>query len=293
MLQSDASKSLTSLAPPLSLCRTAVPFSRATIVNGSVSAVPHGSQKRSLANLGAEWYLPQVPGETADDIIDAVLADRYTRSSRPPHSRTSMSREDRLVRRADYGDNTWQSTGEWNVISRIGGNGRHVRTFCFGFYHRDREIRTGGSIASFYPRMVTTTPDSVLIFTVPANTSFGSILGSVNWNHGTFKTQTWPGQDRSLASEWQTFNASSRWASTGQIKWVWVGLSGRRGTGPDGKIYGFADFFKISTHSGPGKWRFPTSVQLPSPTGTLRNSGMFARQSEWVSLTRSGCGDKW
>jgi hypothetical protein len=213
----DALKALTNLGPAFPLF-IAFSSQRATIINGSVLAVPNGSHKRSLSDLGAKWYLPQVAGETADDIIDAVLAGGYTRTKRPPQSRSSMYHKARLVRRDHYGDGTWQSTGDWTVISRIGGNGRHVRIVSLRCNHSDQELHAGVSIASWYPRMVTTSPDSVLILTVPANTSFGSIMGSVNWNHGTYKAQTWPDQDRSLASEWQTFNASSRWAATDQIK---------------------------------------------------------------------------
>jgi hypothetical protein len=126
----DALKALTNLGPAFRLF-IAFSFQRATIINGSVLAVPNGSHKRSLSDLGAKWYLPQVAEETADDIVDAVLPGGYTRTKRPPQSRSPMYQKARLGGRNHNGDSTWQSTGDWTVISRIGGNGRHVRIFCW------------------------------------------------------------------------------------------------------------------------------------------------------------------
>jgi hypothetical protein len=167
----------------------------ATAVNKSVKAAPPGARKRSLTDLGAEWYLPDTVGETADEIIEAVLA-----GNKRPSTHILDKRRERgtLVGRANYGDQSWQTTGEWNVNSQIGGG--------------------GGSNSSVYPRVVTSAPTSVLIFTVPSNSSFVAIIGSVDWNQGTYEVQAWPDGDHSLASQWTIFNASSRWASIEQIK---------------------------------------------------------------------------
>jgi hypothetical protein len=73
-----------------------------------------------LADLGAEWYLPDTVGETADEIIEAVLSGKKRPST---HLLDKRRERGTLARRANYGDQTWQTTGEWNVNSKIGGGG--------------------------------------------------------------------------------------------------------------------------------------------------------------------------
>jgi hypothetical protein len=96
---------------------------RASIIEGSVSTGRNRS--RALAELGAKWYLPQAAGDTAEDIITAVLSGHHK-----PRPKSRKARAERYydkglrARQTVYGDSSWQTAGEWYIDSRIGGGGK-------------------------------------------------------------------------------------------------------------------------------------------------------------------------
>jgi hypothetical protein len=83
------------------------------------------SRSRSLAELGAKWYLPQAAGDTAEDIITAVLSGHDKPRPKSRKARAERYHDKGLqARQTVYGDSSWQTAGQWYIDSRIGGGGK-------------------------------------------------------------------------------------------------------------------------------------------------------------------------